>query len=116
MKKILLILFLLIITPCFAIKAVSKEGHIAFLKNIGLNETQIEKLEKADEVKYLKIQNAMNSSRKYRKENPVLGKKAYNEYYNNLLKEIENDYKKELSTFLSPKQKQTYLEYKSRVY
>ena len=116
MRKILLILVIFLSLPSFAIRAVTQEEHIAFLKKIGLNETQIEKLEKADAKKYEKISKVTTLSRQYRRENPTISKEEYNEYLRKLIKDIEKDYEKELSTFLNKKQKQIYIERSSLVF
>ena len=105
-KVIILALIILFISnAAFAVRAVTRAEHEAYLKGLGLNQTQITKLEEID-----------RKSREFRRQNPTLTKKDFDRYHSNLIYEVEKSYKKDLNKVLNPWQKKRYLEYKSRVY
>lgn len=118
MKKVItLILFLLFASnTAYAIRAVTKAEHEAYLRSLGLNQTKIEKIEEIDLIYLNKRLEAQEKSRQYRRNNPTLTKDDYNHYFSTLWNKIEKDYRKDLGKVLNPWQKKRYLEYKSRVY
>ena len=116
-KSIILILILLFLSnAAFAVRAVTKAEHEAYLRGLGLNDTQIVQLEEINRIYLNKQLDAQNKSREYRRNNPNLTKEDYNRYHSGLRNKIEKDYKKELDKVLNYWQKKNYLEYKSRVY
>ena len=119
MKKkavIITLIILFLANAAFAIRAVTKKEHEAYLRSLGLNKNQIEKLEGIDRIYLNKRLEAQEKSRQYRKNNPTLTKDDYNHYTYTLWNKIEKDYKKDLGKVLNNRQKKKYLEYKSRVY
>ena len=116
-KIIFLILILLFVSNVvFAVRAVTKAEHEAYLRGLGLNDTQIVKLQEIDRIYLNKRLDAQNKSREYRRNNPNLTKEEYERYHSDMRNKIEKDYQKDLGKVLNYWQKKNYLEYKSRVY
>lgn len=119
MKNKLIILTLIILLTSnvtFAIRAVTKAEHEAYLRSLGLNKAKITKLEEIDRIYLNKHLEAQEKSREYRRQNPDLTKDEYNFYYLKIKNQIDKDYKKDLGKILNYWQKKSYLEYKSRQY
>ncbi len=118
MKKIsiLSILLLFLAGIAFAFKAETPEDEQLFYKSIGLNNEQIIKVHKINNSYNLKIEEALNKSREYRKKYPTLSKEEGNDYLNKMLNRIDKEREREINKFMNPWQKNRYLEYKSRVY
>ena len=117
-KKVIISVFIIlsISYPAFAVRAVTKAEHEAYLRGLGLNDTKIIKLEEIDRNYLNKRLEIQRISREYRRQNPTLTKEDFNRYHSSLIKEAEKNYKKELGKVLNYWQKKNYLEYKSRVY
>ena len=117
-KKVILLSFLLLFVSnvVFAVRAVTKAEHEAYLRGLGLNDIQIVKLQEIDRIYLNKRLDAQNESREYRRNNPNLTKEEYERYHSDMRNKIEKDYKKDLGKVLNYWQKKNYLEYKSRVY
>jgi len=116
-KVVILALILLFLSnAAFAIRAVTKEEHEAYLKSLGLNKTKIEKLQEIDLIYLNKQLEADKLSREYRRQNPNLTKEDYNRYHQKVRMEAEKAYQKDLNKILNYWQKKKYIEYKSRIY
>ena len=117
MKKIILILSIFVFAQAFAIRAVTEKEHEDYLKHsLLLNENQIETLNAIDKEHFKQLDEALEKSRAYRRNNPQLSKEECDKYTSKLLAEVNKNYKKDLSKVLNFWQKNQYLEYRSRVY
>ena len=116
-KSLILTLTLLFISnAAFAVRAVTKAEHEAYLRGLGLNDAKIIKLEEIDRNYLNKQLEIQRKSREYRRQNPTLTKVDFDRYHSRLKIEAEKNYKKDLGKVLNYWQKKNYLEYKSRVY
>ena len=117
-KKILILILCLFIISgaAFAIRAVTKAEHEAYLKNMGLNETQIQKLEEID-LNYMHARlEIADQSRECRRKNINLSPEACENFHTKMMMKAQKEYEKDLGKVLNYWQKKKYLEYKSRRY
>ena len=116
-KKILILILCLFISgAAFAIRAVTKAEHEAYLKGLGLNETQIQKLEEIDLNYVHKRIEIADQSRECRRKNINLSPEACENYHTKMVIKAQKEYEKDLGKVLNYWQKKRYLEYKSRRY
>lgn len=106
--KFILILCLFVSFHACAFQATTAQDYNNFIDSLKLNKKQIEKLDIARKNKEHKISEALETSKTL-----TTNKKPYLNY---TLNQINKDFEQELSSFLSVKQKQKYLEYIKRVY
>ena len=84
--------------------------------SLGVNNSKIEKLEELNLEYNKKMNDALEKSRKYRRNGLCTTKDECNKYTHKLVSDIDKDYEKKLNKIMNFWQKKKYLEYRSIVY